>query len=536
MYPVSGWTGRTACALQAALRMSNEAFAEHLGIGVRTVAGWHQKPTLRPKSEMQQLLDAALDRAAAPVRERFAALATEPADPRTARTYPPDQDAGHPEHAPVGPAWRLDADPDISAAFGWLDRHAGWQPGTSRAEVASRLARLDPGELRNQRGHRERVARRDIATALAGYYPDRSGGHGRYAARYGTATDVVTSVLTCSDWLDLECPLRNGGERLTVSADDSPAWEPLDDEAAGHAAQRLAETLARHVRLVDMPLYRLVDIDPRQGSMTGRLGLSHFVRYALTLDLLEGELLDALSAGAPAAPGSLPLRDLHLPDLASVLDVAGRLCAGGALSLCAIARPADGRRPSPDYLLLVQERSGEVVNAARRLAVIPKGFHQPLTDLAADAHVEATLRREMEEELFGRDDIDNTSGAHRTADPMHPSRLSEPMRWLDEDPARLRMECTAFGLNLVSGNYEFACLTVIEDEEFWPRFGGVVEANWEATGLRQFSSRDRELLGGLIRDRAWSNEGLFALLQGLRRLAHIGGRRVSLPAIEWGIR
>jgi DNA-binding transcriptional regulator YiaG len=47
----TGWTGRAACTLQAALRMSNEAFAEHLGIAVRTVAGWHQKPGLRPRPE-----------------------------------------------------------------------------------------------------------------------------------------------------------------------------------------------------------------------------------------------------------------------------------------------------------------------------------------------------------------------------------------------------------------------------------------------------------------------------------------------------
>jgi hypothetical protein len=59
MGSVSVWTGRTACALQAALRLSNESFAEHLGIAVRTVAAWHQKPTLKPKSEMQQLLDTA---------------------------------------------------------------------------------------------------------------------------------------------------------------------------------------------------------------------------------------------------------------------------------------------------------------------------------------------------------------------------------------------------------------------------------------------------------------------------------------------
>jgi hypothetical protein len=34
------WTGETACALQKAMRMSNERFAERLGIGVLTCAEW----------------------------------------------------------------------------------------------------------------------------------------------------------------------------------------------------------------------------------------------------------------------------------------------------------------------------------------------------------------------------------------------------------------------------------------------------------------------------------------------------------------
>jgi hypothetical protein len=33
-------------------------------------------------------------------------------------------------------------------------------------------------------------------------------------------------------------------------------------------------------------------------------------------------------------------------------------------------------------------------------------------------------------------------------------------------------------------------------------------------------------------DDSWSNEGLFALLQGIRRLGKIGGNRVALPVIE----
>jgi hypothetical protein len=75
---------------------------------------------------------------------------------------------------------------------------------------------------------------------------------------------------------------------------------------------------------------------------------------------------------------------------------------------------------------------------------------------------------------------------------------------------------------------------VIEDEEFWPRFGGDVEANWEAAGLRQYSTLDGALISELIGDETWSNEGLFAFLQGLRRLVEIGGDRVRIPAVELG--
>ncbi len=97
------------------------------------------------------------------------------------------------------------------------------------------------------------------------------------------------------------------------------------------------------------------------------------------------------------------------------------------------------------------------------------------------------------------------------------------------------MECTGFGLNLVSGNYEFASIIVIDDEEFWTRHGGQIEANWESSSLHSYSSLDSGLLTELIGDVAWSNEGLFAFLQGLRRLAQLGGNRVNLPAIEWEV-
>jgi hypothetical protein len=516
---VSGWTGSMACALQEAMHLSNAAFAKRLGIGERTVAGWHQKPTARPQSGTQEILDTALEQASPAVKDRFDALTAGPAD-----AAPEPTGAAEAED-------RLSADPNITTALRWLDEHTGWEPGAARREVAARLAQIDYRQLQDRGSQRGRVDQRRIAEVLRAYYPDRPGGHGVYAAG-----DAVTSVLTHPDWLDLECVLMPPNDRLTVTGTTADTDVSLDENTAARAVQRLAETLALNIRLTDGPLYRLVDIEPGKGTIGGVAEVTRFVRYALTMDLLEGELMDAISANAPVSPGSLPLRDRYLPDAASVLDLRGRLCAGGALALTAIARPASPLRGLADYVLLVQERSGHVVNAARRLAVIPKGFHEPMTDYRADVHLAATLGREMEEELFGRDDIDSTIGDERRADPMHPSRLSEPMRWLVDEPGRLRMECTGFGLNLMSGNFEFAALIVIDDEEFWARFGGEIEANWEASALRQYSSLDRGMLSELISDRAWSNEGLFALLQGLRRLSEIGGSRAEAPAIEWEIR
>jgi DNA-binding XRE family transcriptional regulator len=410
--------------------------------------------------------------------------------------------------------------PEFDSVFDWLDRRAGWSPGSSRGRVSATV----PASARAGTP----IGRSAIADSLTEYYELPAPGFCQYTARCGQLV-VNTSVLTRPEWVDLVCPLNSATDRLTlVTAAQLPS-APVDGRSA---IRRLAEAASSGVRIADVPLYRLLEVHPGSSGLVGKVGVASFAEYALGPDLLEGELIDRLAAGRPVRAGSLPLRDKYLPDLASVLDLPKRLCAGGVLALTAIARPADPLRGDADYLLLVQERSAHVVNVAHRLSVIPKSFHGPMADQRADARISATLRRELEEELFGRTDVDRTAKDRRVADPMHSTRLSAPMRWLAEEPGRLRMECTGFGFNLVSGNYEFAGLVVIEDEEFWPRFGGEIEANWEAAGLRQYSTLDSDLIGEVVGDETWSNEGLFALLQGLRRLTGIGGDRVLIPAVE----
>ena len=77
MNVVASWTGERADTLRQALRMTNEAFAEHLGVAVRTVAYWRARPDVAPRPVMQEMLDVALARAPEQVRTQFGLLLAE---------------------------------------------------------------------------------------------------------------------------------------------------------------------------------------------------------------------------------------------------------------------------------------------------------------------------------------------------------------------------------------------------------------------------------------------------------------------------
>jgi hypothetical protein len=74
MQVIASWTGGHADALRQSLRMTNESFAEHLGVAVRTVAYWRRRPEITPKPAIQETLDAALERAPDRAKAQFALL------------------------------------------------------------------------------------------------------------------------------------------------------------------------------------------------------------------------------------------------------------------------------------------------------------------------------------------------------------------------------------------------------------------------------------------------------------------------------
>jgi len=87
MQVIATWSGHDADLLRQAFRMTNESFAEHLCVSVRTVANWRGNPEVTPRLAIQEILDAALERAPDRVKAQFALL--------TAKTGNGDQESGH---------------------------------------------------------------------------------------------------------------------------------------------------------------------------------------------------------------------------------------------------------------------------------------------------------------------------------------------------------------------------------------------------------------------------------------------------------
>ena len=74
---------------------------------------------------------------------------------------------------------------------------------------------------------------------------------------------------------------------------------------------------------------------------------------------------------------------------------------------------------------------------------------------------------------------------------------------------------------------------MIEDEDWWGQWGHHIAGNWETSAIETYSSMDTDGLGTLIHDPRWANDGLFALIEGLRCLSKLDqSGRVAAPSIR----
>ncbi|MDA8269756.1 MAG: transcriptional regulator [Actinomycetota bacterium] len=431
-----------------------------------------------------------------------------------------------PDHLVPRPEPHEDRKLRTSEFVAWITEHSALSYEAAYAAVAETAARIDSASaITRATGDyaRSQVGRARLAGAVTAYYGDPTR---FYSARVGGSV-VALSILAEPKWVGLAVPLGGEAELCRRGGQDDGLTIRLTDVQTRAAIDRLAAVEISDTVMVNNPLYRLTSFEIGADQLVADFRCTDFAAYALTADLLETELRDLVREGVRDPRGvSTPLRDAWLPTLEAGVAFDRRVCVGGPVCLVAIA-------DEDQYHLLVQERSAQVLNVTGTLAVIPKAFHQPTVDPYGETRISTTLERELEEELLGRLDLEQLSSESlRRAAPLHPLNASAPMEWLHLHRDAWRMECTGFGVNMVSGNYEFSCLVVVHDPTWWTRFGHLLQANWEAMRLHRYSSLDTEGLVHLADDPRWSNEGLFAFIEGLRRLAVLDPARVRVPVTD----
>ena len=420
----------------------------------------------------------------------------------------------------------------------WLAESSGRPFGATYGSVASMADYFESESVasRHERSYeRASIGRQDLATATADYYRLEDEDLGFYTAEVDGRRLTLTIVVRDS-WLDLDFDLRNELGVGALASHSSSASPPMPEPVHDAGVVRLADAEVHNKVLVNNPMYRLLSADIGPNALDLTFSLASFADYALRNGLMELETIDALVDSPDkrlSKSSHTPVRDSLLPSLGAALDLTGYYCTGGPVSLFAAARPATDDRPA-DYALLVQQRGQHVMDIPGKLSTIPKGWHQPIGEAASEARLGTTLLRELEEELLGREDLEQMSDdSRRAADPLHSQRHAEALLPLLASDDDFHLRCTGFGLNLLSGTYEVPCLIVIDDETWWGKWAHLIAGNWETMSIEVVSSADTDGLSSLIHDPRWSNEGLFALIEGLRCLTRVGDeQRIAAPPIK----
>jgi hypothetical protein len=213
----------------------------------------------------------------------------------------------------------------------WVADHSSMSFQEAYGAIVTRAERLlaQAPAIRYAEAHRRRrITRAHIASALIAYYRNGFLG-GDKATFYGASVGGVPltlSVLIQPGWSGRAIELGSDQEQFRLA---NPGVAALTDSLEGVGLEaaliRLANVEVSNTVFINNPMYRLLDIDITQRRLEAMVALADFVDYALTMDLLESELVNALAmSGRQVAAdtdlaGVLPLRDSYLPTAASAL-------------------------------------------------------------------------------------------------------------------------------------------------------------------------------------------------------------------------
>lgn len=464
---MASWTGREAHILRRALRMSTESFADHLGIAVRTVAYWSQKPDTVPQPVAQEALDTVLAQAPEPTRAQFMQLLS--ADKASTPTS--------------GANYRAD---ETNKAV--LANHQEWLTvrrnlGNNRAELTRLAAQL---------------------------YPP--------SARLGS-----TSILMPEDWrLRTPVPLASvkllWQESAPVPAITGQHEETIPLRPLTAPGQRYTR-YHRAVRDLDRPrlfenrlCYRLLGARIADDGDSQSIGMNLTLGNMCYFDMIDvGEALaHELALTAVDSQGNvnpdrvtwdnLPFRRLardpfDLADYPLMLSV----------STLTIRRSTAGTT-----FLLLRRNPAKVAIAGGMLSVFPTGVFQPASVASApnspDFDLWRNVMREYSEEYLGNPEHDGDG-------PPIDYENAEPFRTLDNALREGKISVSCLGIGIDALNYVGDVLTVaIYQADFFDQmFGNMVEENDEGNVERQAYNFDGQTIERLLNDEPFAPSGAACL-------------------------
>lgn len=351
------WTGRLATALQAATRMSQEAFALHLGISVRAVRKWQENPEIELRMSSGEMLDTVLNRLDDVTRQRFSLL--------------------------VAPS---------ATALATTGSAQGERPSPDAVVAASQERWREVRSYITENGL-------DLARRTADLYPE--------VLRVGDVPALTTPAWVPPEPIPLESvslQWEKDAPAPTIIGQEAEARSTLPLRAPGQAFARYTSAI-RYLKppalFENRHSYRLLDADLAGRRLT--FGLSTFFDKLDVSEALGHESAQASMAGSLDWP-QLPFRSA----IQDPFDLAARPVNPG-ISTLTIRREADG---SATFFLLA--RNPDLVTNGRHYSLLPAGEFQPASiatqSISSDLDLWRNIVRESSEEMLGQPEHDGSSG------------------------------------------------------------------------------------------------------------------------------
>lgn len=398
----------------------------------------------------------------------------------------------------------------------------------SPREVSLKIARananLGEEELWELKERERKLILPEVLTSfLMHYYAESSRSDlGPYSIQV-QKNHIRTPIFVKPSDLRLTMPLDQ--IQFDQATETSPPSLQIQDSLKDRILKYAVRLRRMGILIENRPLFRLVEEDLKNRRIL--FYESEFFNYRFSSGLLQDELNDVIFAfggdlnNFEKSRSHFPLRDQMLPNLNRLQNLQDRICAGGVGVVFALKK-------GDHYEIQLQVRGKGVSDGRRFLAVVPKAFHGGFNEAA----LKSTVFRELYKELF--------EGKRRYTPDRHGAHdyyydLCEGVEWFEQfegNKDKYWLDVVAFGLNAVSGNYDFGILLVVEDPNYRKDFRSKMFPNWEADRLCPISTTNEKQIQDVLANKRWAPESLYHFVQGLLHLKKLRPKAVKLPPIK----